>query len=821
MLVKIITLGLNATVWKNVFHHLRGRLPETPFAAGIFSSPEEISFLTGDYLASGQAEDSVDFLLCDPGSGADWKRRSAFLRRISGASSSGEGMPTSNLPGEDARHRAQLVLTLSTLEHGIKQLIQGPLRVQLLLDGQARFSVTDPALIIPRFPADFPRLRLDDHLTALHLKGKAGTVREVQPLDVPMGTLLGWSELDAIGSKGELLEPLDWLKLTLRAEKIKLPRAEETGLIRERQGLFLCPGLPAGRVTGVVVEGVAFHHLIDLGTLGGASPHFDAVCESVRETGTRHQRRWQDAEARTRNAEAMRDLPVVCGGGAPLVRETFAALLAGKGFARCSTLANPDEGTFREPALLLQIGPWPDGTESTALNAQVEEPMVVPLEADMARITQPLNILWPPAKTSPEEGSAEEAPWQALPWRRMEQGDPPLTPDRFELRAAELSDRRAKAGSGHTLARNRHTLLTQEVAVIATARTRLAQLLEAHGTVQVWSGALPPSARQVLVFSHDSEEAGAVLQALPGIAKKRWFDLAPFSSPDALQNLDLASLRDYGDRGVMVITSASREKLRALDASLAGQDSAAREGLKECESAGAFYEEEERKTSAATETLARQWLVDALGQWLHRNMPALLERLAVLRTRHERRWFSRALVNRVAIIPSSGENRPALLAACGDVFTGFKKDNSRVVHYDYEPQPALSAEDRKALRDSLGTEPPDPETWRAWQDRALGERNRAQLDAYLEVICNELTGFKADLLLIEQRSPVAFTILEHLRKELPSLAEVPAVVILPDLWEPEPDSAMPWPRTRVVSLSRMGALDVKESTRRLRELFGA
>jgi hypothetical protein len=786
MLVKIVALGLSPAIWKNVFHHLRNSLPDHPFAAGIFSSAGELAYLTREFFPHQWRREAVDFVLCEPASGADWNKRLAFLRKLNG----------------DSQPPVALVLTLSALEHGIKQLIQSSPPVELHLDNQARFTVSDPALIIRNFPREFPRIRVNEHITTLRLRRADVAGRDLTPSAVRPGVVLGFSEIETILHNGEALGPDEWLKATLRAEKARLPRSGSPGLLREPKGLYLCPGLPASRVTGATVGGVTFPLLLDLGQLSEESPQFCAVRDALRKAGNRHKRRWREIGERIHVAESKTDMPVVCAGGLALVRETFAERLRARGFQRCSTLAEPAEGTFREPALLLLVGP----TQREGFGAQVEEPHLVPLQEELLAPLRPLDGL---------------LDWRALPYRSIPAGGPRLTAAVLREQVEELSLRERKAAEGANIADNRGLMLEQELHVLGTAQERLAELLEAREALQVWTGSLPRDVRQVLVFSHDQEEAGAVLQALVGVSRKRWFDLSPFTDADALRNLSLEHVQHYLSGGMMVITAASREKLRKLQVQIAERTAEVTGGLAECHSAQRFYGDESGKIEAAQEALARQWVRDALDDWLDEQFPALLERLEVLRRRHERRWFSRALVNRVAVVPSSAENRPALLAACRELYPGFNEEHSRTVHVDYEPQDELTPAEKKALRDAEGASPSPPEAFQVKLQAALAERNRRQFAAYLGVIAGELEQMRVDLVVIEQRRETAFAILEHLRRTLPALAETPAILILPEYWAPGPGEGLPWPRTRVLCLRRLGPLTAEDCSRHLRALYSA
>jgi hypothetical protein len=504
-----------------------------------------------------------------------------------------------------------------------------------------------------------------------------------------------------------------------------------------------------------------------------------------------------------RIAESKADLPLVCGGGAPVIRETLAALLTTRGFQRCSTLESPSEGAFREPALLLQIGPWNPGE----MNAQLEEPMVVPLEESLAASLEPLQGL---------------LDWSSLPYRRVTVNGPPLGPQSFQEQREELTVRHDKAEQAGTLAENRRVMLEQEIGVLRDARTRLSGLLEARETVQVWSGSVPSSIKEVLVFSFDPEEAGAVLQALPGIGKKRWFDLSPYSDPEALRTLSMDHLNSYFEKGFVTITASARERLNHISDALEQQLADAGRALAECGAAQRFYREEIHKTGLGKEALARQWIHDSLDGWLTDNFAELMRRMEPLRTRHERSWFSRALVNRVAIVSAARENRDPILAACREVYPGFNPEQSRVVNVTLESFFHASGEARPAPSSPSGRGIPGEA---ARETAVAGEAEplppEEALDGFLAAVAGELRDVRCDLLIIEYDHPTAFSLLEHLRRALPGLEKVPAVLILPEPWVPGEHEALPWPHTRLVPLRRLGPLTPEECARSLRGLYSA
>lgn len=766
MLVKIVAMGHSQTIWKNVFHHLRMLVPNVPFSAGIFASAEEMEYLAGEYFTLHWRREAPDFLLSDASPPAQWPQRLAFLERVQRL---------------DTEVPAVLALALTTIEHGLKQLVQGGVPTRLHLSQRVNLSLSDASLIVRAFPADFPRVRVTDHVSALRLHRRKGAAVELRPLDLDNGSLVGFAQVEAVLQDGAALPPAEWLKRVLKAERVKLPAAMVAGLIREARGVYLFPGVPVDRVRAVTLGAVTFSHLIDLGLMSEASPHFHLIGQAVRKAAQRQRRIWNGLTERLRQAEAKRDFPVICAGPVPLLNATMAALLERQGFRRCVALEALGEGAVREPTLLLRLAPG-DGAEAPV---QVEPPRVLDVHGEVAPQLARLEGL---------------LGWEAVPYAPPAADAAALTPQAFEEQRGRLVTRLAKVRRGLGLARNRGLLLRQERDVQSRALAKLEELLEARDALQVWSGALPRSATQVLVFSHDQEEAGAVLQAAPGIGKKRWFDLSPFTSAETVQNLTLEPVRHYLDGGVMVVTAASREKLLALRERIAKAQAEGQAALADADAALAAYQEEHGKASGLAAELARRWVWHALAAWLSGHLAEVLAALAEVRRRHERSWFHPARVHRTVVIASNAENRQALAEACEQVYPALNASQSTVVPYDFEPD-----------------EPPADRAPAAPQPRR--RRTEALFADYLQVLDNALSAVHADLLLIEQRREYGPRILEHLRAAVPQFRDLPAVLVFPDYWAPAPTEALPWERTRVVLLRRLGALAAPECADHLRHLY--
>ncbi|MBI3994114.1 MAG: hypothetical protein HY342_12640 [Candidatus Lambdaproteobacteria bacterium] len=782
MMVKIIALGMTPAIWKNVFHHFRTYLPDVRFSAGMFSTPEELAFLRDGALARGTGDELPDIVLAGVPAPSEMKARLSLLESWSAR--------------ESGATRA-FVLAFPALEHGLRALVQGRTPVQLHLDKKASFTLADPNLILKTFPAEFPRVRVNAYLSAVQ---PAHARKLLSPEQIEEGRLLGFSEIEAVHQGEQAFAPAAWIRNVLKAEKIKLDAALPLALMRERRGLFLFPGIPVGRVQSITLGGVRFTQLIDLGLMTDANPHFKAVLKVIAAAGTHHGRVHETFTRRLRHAEARRDMPVICRADEPALAEAMQALLQRSGFQRVFTAHDEGAGTLRESALVLNLSGDPRQFPPAGKTKHLLFDVAGALHEALAHLGALLD-------------------WSTLHLPPQAQPREPITADDFDRRCQRLATRARKAEAGLSLAVNRRLLLEQERGVLHAALSKLDALLNAKDAIQVWNGAPTQGMRQVLVLSHDQEEAGAVLQALPGIAKKRWFDLSPFRDADSLQNLTMEGLQEYRDGGLMIITATSRERLAELHAAVSARLADVDRQSTENDSALTFFEAEAGKIDAAEANLALDWVYTAAAGWLAQNRDELLSALAELRRTNERDWFHRRTVRRVFLIASNGENRQVLMQTCEDIYPTLGPDGAQVFPYDLELPVQLNAADTAALRERMQQEGLGEGDLRGLAQETLARQNDEAVTQYLDVLRTQLEGCEADVVLIEHPLPVTERIMALLRKELPALAQTPAVCILPGYWAPEEGEPMPWARTRVALLRRMGPLTVTDCQDALRALY--
>jgi len=275
------------------------------------------------------------------------------------------------------------------------------------------------------------------------------------------------------------------------------------------------------------------------------------------------------------------------------------------------------------------------------------------------------------------------------------------------------------------------------------------------------------------------------------------------------------------DGGALVLTSHARHRLEELDARIAAEQERAANDLEEAEADRTFFREELDKTEQGKNVLARRWVWAVVTDWLRDNGERLHEELGELRRRHERLWFYRAQVNRMVLLASNGANREALTAACRKLYPGLDAEQSHMVPFAYEPADVLPDREREAVEALARKERLTAEQMHARLDAALAEHNEALLTDYLGVVTTQLTEARPDLLMIEHAPEIAIRILEHLHRELPPLKGTPTILVMSDYWAPPAEQALPWPRTRVVLLRRMGALSGADCLEHLRALYAA
>jgi hypothetical protein len=297
-------------------------------------------------------------------------------------------------------------------------------------------------------------------------------------------------------------------------------------------------------------------------------------------------------------------------------------------------------------------------------------------------------------------------------------------------------------------------------------------------------------------------------------------DLSPLLDPDSAHGFDLSPMTEYAPRGAVFITGTARERAEGLRAEWRAKLADSAQSLDDALAAKRQYEDEIARISETQRQLALRWMTVLLRRWLEKGEARVLAALDTLRPRHEQSWFSRGQVNRIVLLSANGENRKVLLDACREVFPHFNPSLSAIVPYDYEPLDALSAGERDAALNAAKAEKLPPAATQRRLDQALADENDRLLRSYLDILGTALTEVqRADLLVIEHRPGIAEKLLEHVRATFPIVAKAPVILIVPDTWTPPEGGALPWPRTRVVPVRRMGALPERETTALIRELF--
>ena len=781
MLVKIIAMGLEPKIWETFFATMRNGVSESSFSAMAFTSRQEMTFLATEFFPTLWNREKPDFLLCGTKDNGQSLIHTDFLHA---------------LPSQGS-DKAEKVLVLDSLEKGIRNLLTNFGQLEVRLENGSAFTFSDSACLVRSFPADFPKVPVHDLAGIVRLKKTKG--QEIRLLDLPFGTLLGFDEIEVLLHGADLRRPKDWLKAVAKQHGLK--RIPPTvGLIREKNGVFLFPGVPFHRIQGLRVDGIEFSHVVETKRLTADADQFVSFLGAVNDVAEVQEAAFHDHNLRLRRAELLTEIPIICGGSNIPLRETMAALLNRRGHQRCFSLNSLEDGLLKEPALLLKLDAWREYKPTV----QVHEPLLMDLAKEVVDGLRPLEgllagrklVFQPPPPSLPE-----------------------ISPESFSQRKKRLADRAKKAAKAMKEEGRRHALLKQEVQVQETAYSKLTELLEAEEAVQVWDGTLPDNIHQALLFSHDKEEAGAVLQALSKVAKKRWFDLSDYTSADRIQSLSLDEVNHYREQGVILITSSSQNRLAALRNEIEEVLPHAKKSLEQCEREKAKQQEQLDSVDQGIIQLAQEWMWHTLDGWLSSHEEQLFHALDSLRDRHERLWLNRSHIHRALVLQSVQENMEPLLDTCVELFPAFNRNLSVVVPYEFDFQDELPEKEIAKIQDQARTEKLSAKALQGRMETALRKRNESLFADFLQVVSGELVGVRVDLIVIEHHPEIATRILTHLRKTLANLTKTPALLVLSDNWAPPQGKPLPWEHTRAALYRRLGPISAQDCAEHLRPLF--
>lgn len=793
MLVKLSALGYSPPVWKNLVHHMGLNIPTQPLALQIVDASLVDQAPRPGPRTIPWSADLPDFLLVELSSGTRLARRISFLRDLK--AQLGDRCPI-------------LVLVLQTLERGLGQLIQATGDLTLSLNNRAAFPLKSPDLLIADFPVGFPRLRVDDFEQQLRVRAAGETQEWLDPMELARGTLLSFSELAMMTWAGEEMRPEEWKKHLRRQSKNKGVAAAK-GLIREKDGLFLFPGIPVGRVRKVELGSAEFQHVLDLGQLSGASHHFAGLTQAIAKQGAWLRDAWARAGQEQQRAEQRCDGPVTCAGPVPLLNETLRHLLRDKGYRLTEVQNAPPAEGWETAGIIVQTAPWPKKTAPPGNTGDTESsegtpPVAINLTKELAPGLAPLAAL-----TQLEQ----------IPFDPEVLGKPLPSTSRFEDQRERLLSRSRKAEDGRIFTTSRARLLSQEIAVQGAAVGTLQKILTATDTALVWEGGLPAQVAQVLIFSHDREEAGTVLQALPGIHKKRWVDLSLMTTAERLQAFSLEPLQSYERDGMALMTGASRERTRTLLTEMEFSLNEAARTLQDNNKRQAYFIKQCEELRGRQWDLARRWVVKILRDWLAGREQSLLEGMLAAGRRPEHNAFSPENVRRIAIVSPSTDNRNALLRACLRVYPNLASEGCVVPAFDYAPMDETAL---NPVREEVSVaSKPSPAAGES--EPVESEMEQPDLDPglftdYARVIVAELEAHTPDLLVIEHSRRQGAALLDQLRSTLAQYRTLPVVMIQPSPWIADGEAALCRPHCRVLFARRDQSLEVESCVSLLHSL---
>ncbi len=793
MLVKIIALGLEAQVWKDLFARLQEDKVST--AVATYCEPLEMAGLLN--RLEGYHQEACDILLCGvmaESNPRDSLKMMADIHRL-------------------LKPAPSLVLALPTPQ--LQKLVASRLSLRVELPKRSPLPIFSPALLVEKSQLQFPLLEINSSIKRLIFRNGDVFTRHTQPHQLPDNTLIGLDMLENIhDAHDNPCSPSRWLKTVLKEIGVQL-NYKPLGILKNSQGLFLSPGVSTLDIGRIWLNNMLFESWLDLdpqSKQGG----FKQLLELLARTAQENSDRWRTAYQAFRQAEQKTDVPIWLQGGTPLLRDGLRYLLLQAGYK--SVQSRTSAVPFNEPALLLHLD-----EKDPLEEIHLVPPNIVHWGKELSRLLTPLSVIpnWqtlefrPSPAANPDQLAPEEDNLQIFQGRhrklldalKMNRKRLLMLQQTKELTSAALSQpllndnftnwqNRAENHDGTNESTNQEP---DERNSSAGSTNGSADSTNGSGSAD-GSEETVNSERQLvpkaLLFTDDDEEAADWMLSCTHIPQKRWLNLQsvqdaetllrfpmPAPTPPAphsnvadanVTDANVADSNTDANAPLIFISVRTKARLLKLKQHLIEEQQQAQDALVSIRERDDFYRTECQKQAYQAHQTASDWLLVALERWLQQSsLPVVLEQTCKDR---ERVWFSASYIHNIGLIASSHENRQSILNACKKLLLSLKEQRSAIPQFIYHPE-----------------------------DYSLPSNEHPNLpvfNEYIQMLRSHLSAKNLHLLLIEYPYEIACSILEALA---PEIKDIPAIVLMPDTCSPPPILR---PKTRFRWVPRLGSISL-------------
>ncbi len=474
---------------------------------------------------------------------------------------------------------------------------------QVTLVNKMRFIVSDPSLLLKQAIQRFPRIRIDPSAMRLEYQGLNNSMENQSLEEIPVNRLIALNRIQAIYTEKGPQSVESWLPDFLRQQG-KLPILSQIkGILKEKQGCYLFPGIPVDRIKTMSLGDIQLHFILSYQQLSKRSVAFKRMIQDLKN-------HLPSPPPPSCVSEPL-SITIRCLGKVEIINQFTEFFLSQQKLTSVRFINHlpPGTHTLEDSLVWLRLSRFED---------VVLEGTFLDLHEGVQKILQPLAFFM------------DVQHLKILPHFSKE----PISRIEMEAQRDHLLKQEKQLANESQQAHNKSLLFSQEEGVLKEATQIAQRLIQYLAQSLLWEDVMSRknvlAEPQVLFFCEEQEQAYELNQQMAYISKKLWINPNDYQDADQLGHLNIEMIEQYAQNGLIVITSESTKHWEALNNQIFERY---QEVTKESVLQKQVMEQAQLELALIQqkkEALALRWIYTSLEHLLNKSQAKLLQKVRSL-----------------------------------------------------------------------------------------------------------------------------------------------------------------------------------------------
>ena len=435
-----------------------------------------------------------------------------------------------------AAKQTQYGLILENLENDLYPFITYHPRVTLV--NKMRFTVSDPSLLLKKAIRRFPRIRINSSAVRLEYQGLNNTMVNQSLDEMPINQLIALNRIQTVYTDQGPQSLQTWLSGFLQQQGKFETFSQIKGILKEKQGCYLFPGIPVDRIKTMNLGDIQVHFILSYQQLSQRSVSFKRMIQDLKN--------YHPRPPSSNRLSQSTLITLRCLGKVRIINQFVEHFLAGEAIDNIRFINHlpPGRHTLEDSLVWLQLSPFDD---------VILEGKYLDLHQSIQKILQPLVFF------------IDVNQLKILPHFSKE----PISRIEWEEQRDHIMKQEKQLTNESRQAHNKYLLFSQEEEVLKDATQIAQRLIRYLAQSLLWEEVMakkhPLEESQVLFFCEEQDQAYELNRQMSHIPKKLWINPGDYQDADQLRHLNIEMIQQYAQHGAIVITTGATKYWESLN----------------------------------------------------------------------------------------------------------------------------------------------------------------------------------------------------------------------------------------------------------------